>query len=90
VRVLTLDSGIGGLSVVDAMARAELAVSVVHLADDAWRPYGDKPAAALAARVADLAAEAASAFEAQPVVLACNTASTVALEAVPTRLPICR
>jgi glutamate racemase len=87
VRVLTLDSGIGGLSIVDAFARANLAVSILHLADDAWRPYGDKPPAELAERVAGLAAEAAKAFEASAIVLACNTASTIALDAVRTRLP---
>ena len=50
-RVLVFDSGVGGLSVFDAIVRAGLAVELDYAADNAWLPYGLKPDAALKTRV---------------------------------------
>jgi glutamate racemase len=80
--VLLFDSGVGGLSILDAMAAARLPVIADYCADNAWLPYGDKPDDALRARVPQLVAALVNERGADLVVLACNTASTVALEAV--------
>lgn len=88
MRVLVFDSGVGGLSVVAAMAKAGLACTVDFLADTAWLPYGDKPAEALAARVTALLAAGVRAWEPALAVIACNTASTVAIHAVRSHLTI--
>lgn len=74
------DSGVGGLSVFDAVAAARLPVEIDYAADDAWLPYGEKSDAALRARVPALIAALAQALSPDLVVLACNTASTLALE----------
>jgi glutamate racemase len=88
MQVIVFDSGVGGLSVLDAIVAAGLPVRLDFIADQAWLPYGDKPAEALSARVAALLEAGAGAFQADLVVIACNTASTIALEATRARLSV--
>ncbi len=78
--VLVLDSGIGGLSVVRAMRAAAPGLRLSYLADFAAFPYGAMAEDRLVARVCALIAAAPAAVDA--VVVACNTASTVVLDAV--------
>jgi glutamate racemase len=87
-RVLAFDSGIGGLSVMQAMVAAGLPIDLDYAADFAWLPYGGRPDADLIARVPTLLAAVAGEFAADLVVIACNTASTVALAATRARLSI--
>ena len=72
------DSGLGGLTVLDAVARAMPAMSFVYLGDNAHAPYGVRTAEDIfdltCAGVERLWAEGCDL-----VVLACNTASAAAL-----------
>ena len=80
--VLFFDSGIGGLSVLGA-ARALLPqMPVVYVADSAGFPYGTKSEAEIAARVPALLGRLAERYRPRLIVIACNTASTIALAAV--------
>ena len=80
--VLFFDSGVGGLSVL-APARAQLPLMpVVYVADSAGFPYGTKSEAEIAARVPALLGRLAERFHPRLIVIACNTASTIALTAV--------
>jgi glutamate racemase len=81
-RALVFDSGVGGLSVLDAIVDAGLAVDLDYAADNAWLPYGAKSDAALIARVPALVRALVAEWAPDAVVIACNTASTIALEAV--------
>lgn len=81
-RALVFDSGVGGLSVLDAIVDADLAVDLDYAADNAWLPYGSKPDAALLARVPALVSALVREWAPDAVVIACNTASTIALDAV--------
>jgi glutamate racemase len=81
-RVLVFDSGVGGLSVVHAILEAGLQVDIDYLADNAWLPYGEKSDADLIARVPLLISRVADAFASDVVIVACNTASTIALDGV--------
>ncbi len=87
-RVLTFDSGIGGLSVVEAMVAAGLPIDIDYAADFAWLPYGGRPDADLIDRVPRLLAALVGELSADLVVIACNTASTVALAATRERLRV--
>ncbi|MFZ4068524.1 MAG: glutamate racemase [Caulobacterales bacterium] len=87
-RVLAFDSGIGGLSVVEAMVAAGLPIDIDYAADFAWLPYGGRPDADLIDRVPRLLAALAGELSADLVVIACNTASTVALAATRERLRV--
>lgn len=78
-RVLIFDSGVGGLSVLDAVVAAKLPVALDYLADTAWLPYGEKSDVALRERVPALLKAACAALAPDLVIIACNTASTLAL-----------
>lgn len=72
------DSGIGGASVLNAVRAIAPATDILYLADQARCPYGDRPMAELQqialGCVAWLIRQGAA-----PVVVACNSASAVAL-----------
>lgn len=78
---IVFDSGVGGLSVFDCIAAALPDLGLLYVADNAFFPYGTKEEGALVARVRDLLAELAERLHPDLVVIACNTASTVALPA---------
>ena len=81
-RVLVFDSGVGGLSVLDAIAASGRAFALDYAADNAWLPYGLKSDAELRARVPALLEALVEQWAPDAVVVACNTASTIALDAV--------
>ncbi len=87
-RVLVFDSGVGGLSVLDAIAASGRALSLDYVADNAWLPYGLKSDADLRARVPRLLARMAEEWAPDAVVVACNTASTIVLPDVRAALSI--
>ena len=55
---------------------------IVYAADNAGFPYGTKSAAEIAARVPALLGRLAERYDPALIVIACNTASTIALDAV--------
>jgi glutamate racemase len=78
--ILFFDSGVGGLSVL-APTRALLPnAPIVYAADNAGFPYGTKSDAELADRVPALLARLIDRFHPRLAVIACNTASTIALD----------
>lgn len=86
--VLFFDSGVGGLSVV-APAQALLPrMSVVYAADNAGFPYGTRMEAEIAARVPALLGRLVERYRPRLVVIACNTASTIALSVVRAALDV--
>ena len=80
--LLFFDSGIGGLSVL-APTRALIPTApIVYVADNAGYPYGNKSDAELAERLPRLISGLVERFAPRLVVVACNTASTIALDHV--------
>ena len=80
--LLFFDSGIGGLSVLKA-ARAALPLApIVYVADFAGLPYGSKTEIQITARVAGLLGRLVERYRPRLVTIACNTASTIALNEV--------
>ncbi|HCP63059.1 MAG TPA: glutamate racemase [Hyphomonadaceae bacterium] len=86
--VLVFDSGLGGLSVVNAIVNARLGVDLFHLADTAYFPYGEKADEALILRVPAVIRAGIEATSADLVIVACNTASTLALDTVRSQVSI--
>ena len=80
--LLIFDSGIGGLSVLGAIRSALPSAPFVYVADSAGYPYGTKRPAEIEARVPALLGRLAERFDPELIVIACNTASTIALDAV--------
>ena len=78
--LLFFDSGVGGLSVLGP-ARALLpAAPIVYVADNAAYPYGRRSEAEIASRVPALLGRLVERFKPRLAVIACNTASTIALD----------
>jgi glutamate racemase len=87
-RVLVFDSGLGGLSIVGALARTHIGADIYYLADTALFPYGNKPDQELLARIPLIIAQGVEACNPALVIIACNTASTLALDAVRAALAV--
>jgi len=77
--ILVFDSGLGGLTVFRETKAVRPDARFVYLADDAGFPYGDLSEEDLVARVTEVLADAIARHEPDLVVVACNTASTLAL-----------
>ena len=86
--LLFFDSGVGGLSVL-APTRALLPhAPIVYGADNAAFPYGSRSEGEIAARVPALLGRLVERFRPRLAVIACNTASTIALNHVRAALDI--
>ena len=78
--LLFFDSGVGGLSVLrPTLARVPNA-GIVYAADSAGFPYGGRSEAEIASRVPALLERLVERFRPRLAVIACNTASTIALD----------
>jgi glutamate racemase len=87
-RLLFIDSGLGGLTVLRSTRHAVPEADILFVADDEGFPYGQKCETALTERLLALVADVLRIFPADCLVLACNTASTIALQALRERFPI--
>jgi len=86
--LLFFDSGVGGLSVLGPTRGLLPNAPIVYAADNAGYPYGTKSEAELAARVPALLGRLVERFRPRLAVIACNTASTIALDHVRAALNI--
>lgn len=80
--LLFFDSGIGGLSVLAPTRDALPTAPIVYAADSAGFPYGTKTEAEIASRVPALLGRLVERYQPRLVVIACNTACTIALDHV--------
>lgn len=87
-RALIFDSGVGGLSVAAEIAARLPDLAMDYVADDEFRPYGEKTAAQLKARLPELLAVLTDMLSPDVVVMACNTASTTALDEIRSALHV--
>ena len=83
--ILVFDSGLGGLSVLSALAATLPYANYLFLADDARFPYGDLSDETLIDGLIALVEQTCEVYAPDLLVVACNTASTVALEALRAR-----
>jgi glutamate racemase len=87
-RVLVFDSGVGGLSVAQEIQQRLPQVSLVYASDNAFFPYGTKGEAELIARVDQVINPLLLRYPADILVIACNTASTLTLPHLRSKLSI--
>ena len=85
--IAVLDSGVGGLRVMAALARQLPAEDIVYLADTARGPYGRRPMAEVR-RWAEECAYFLLRFEPKVLVVACHTAGAVAGEPLRRKFPV--
>jgi glutamate racemase len=86
--ILFFDSGVGGLSVLGPTLKLLPNAPIVYAADSAGFPYGKKSDAELASRIPALLGRLVERFHPRLAVIACNTASTIALEHVRSALDL--
>ncbi|MBV9077878.1 MAG: glutamate racemase [Methylobacteriaceae bacterium] len=88
--ILLFDSGLGGLSVLAELRKVRPDARIVYAADDAAFPYGRLAEDVLLARVGTVIDRLVERVRPDIVVIACNTASTVAgvLTGVRARCPV--
>jgi glutamate racemase len=77
--ILFFDSGLGGLTVLGPTRALLPTAPIVYAADYAGLPYGKKSNEELAARVPALLGRLVERYQPRLAVIACNTASTIAL-----------
>jgi glutamate racemase len=78
-KILVFDSGLGGLTVYREIAAVRPDADFLYLADDAAFPYGALAESALIGRLTALLDDVIKLHQPDIVVIACNTASTIAL-----------
>lgn len=78
--LLFFDSGVGGLSVLGPTRELLPNAPIVYAADSAAFPYGKRTEEELALRVPALLGRLVERFRPRLAVIACNTASTIALD----------
>ena len=78
--ILFFDSGVGGLSVLGPTRALLPYAPIVYAADSAGFPYGKRSEAEIASRVPALLGRLVERFAPRLAVIACNTASTIALD----------
>lgn len=86
--LLFFDSGVGGLSVLGETIKLLPRAPIVYAADYAGLPYGMKSEAELAARIPALLGRLVERYKPALATIACNTASTIALDHVRSALDI--
>jgi glutamate racemase len=86
--LLFFDSGIGGLSVLEPVRKLLGTAPIVYAADSAGYPYGTRSEAEIASRVPALLGRLVERFAPRLIVIACNTACTIALDEVRAALDI--
>ena len=86
--VLVFDSGMGGLTIAREILALAPDLAINYAADSGFFPYGDKSDAALQVRLPLVAKALVDAAQPDAFVIACNTASTLALESVREALDI--
>ena len=86
--LLFFDTGVGGLSVLQAAHAALPNAPIIYAADYAGLPYGTKTEAEIAARVPALLGRLVERYRPRLVTIACNTACTIALSHVRAALDV--
>lgn len=79
-QILVLDSGVGGLTVLQEIKRALPELICHYLADNAFYPYGTKSEVELQQRLYELIKTLLHKHKLEAIVIACNSASTAVLD----------
>ncbi|AGH80518.1 glutamate racemase [Psychromonas sp. CNPT3] len=79
-QILIFDSGVGGLSIFEEIRKKNSKLSCYYLSDNAYFPYGELTKEVLTQRLLCLLTDFTKKHPVDLIVIACNTASTIALK----------
>lgn len=85
--IAILDSGVGGLTVVKEVMRQLPREKIIYFGDTARAPYGSRPAEEVE-RFTEQIVDYLIQFKPKMIVIACNTATAVALEGIRQRVSV--
>ena len=74
--VAIIDSGIGGISILNQMIKHNISKNYIYFADNLNMPYGNKSKEFVKNRILEIVNYLQTEFNVKYIVLACNTAST--------------
>lgn len=77
--MIVVDSGLGGFSVVRALRATQPDLALTYLADTGGFPYGKRTAEDIGARAKRIVGQLVTLYPSTPIVVACNTLSTLCL-----------
>ena len=80
--IMLFDTGVGGLSVLLEVRELLPEAPIIYAADMAGMPYGEKTEGEVTARVCGLLGRMSERYQPRLICIACNTASTIALDMV--------
>ncbi|QCE33889.1 glutamate racemase [Acetobacteraceae bacterium] len=78
-KIIIFDSGIGGLGTFKALEEMKVSYTLDYIADTGFFPYGEKLDNILKQRILSVISKAVTSLSPDMVIIACNTASTLAL-----------
>lgn len=81
-KALIFDSGVGGASIMQALRQACPSISISYLVDNAEYPYGTKSDDHLQQRIVQVCQAVVKQQQPDILIIACNTASTLALDSL--------
>ena len=81
-QLLIFDSGVGGLSIFQEVIKRAQHINCYYLSDNAYFPYGELEETALISRLTELLTQFVAKYPVDMIVIACNSASTIALTAL--------
>lgn len=84
--IAVLDSGLGGLTVVDALRKVLVGEDIIYFGDTAHLPYGNKSATTVTGFVRQII-QFLRPMRPKHIVIACNTATALALPAISQEYP---
>lgn len=87
-KILIFDSGVGGLSIYQAIKKQLPSAEYIYLFDDAHFPYGELDSDFLIERVSYLIGRMYEQYKPDIVVIACNSASTLVLPTLRALYPV--
>jgi glutamate racemase len=87
-KILIFDSGVGGLSIYQEIRRLLPTARYIYASDNEAFPYGTKPEEMVVSRVSRVLSRLTARFHPDVMVIACNTASTVALPKIRSQITI--
>ena len=88
MKVAVYDSGVGGLSILQALIQSLPDLEYLFVSDNAAYPYGTKAEDEVLARANVVVTELIDRYSPDALVIACNTASTVCLPSLRSRFDI--
>ncbi len=87
MKVGVFDSGLGGLTIVDAISKSFQGAQVFYIADTLFAPYGEKSREQILKHSLDVANYLIKTHEIDALVVACNTATSAAIKTLRASFP---